>query len=189
MSVTQCEAEEAEPTQTEMPTLEGAFSQPAEAKEDAHVSPMFGAGAGEEPKKASTTGVFTPDVNTRTDSPTFDLPRKTKGPTINYPLTGDKALKMYPHLLSEDEKEELKKVKSVYYLGENCSKPKSKTPKVYDDKDQNYIVEKHDHVRFRYELLEPLGKGSFGIVVKAYDHREKKAIALKIIKNEKKFHF
>ena len=44
------------------------------------------------------------------------------------------------------------------------------------------------HIAYRYEIFEILGKGSFGSVHKAYDHKRKEFCAIKIIKNKKKFH-
>ena len=46
----------------------------------------------------------------------------------------------------------------------------------------------HDHVGYRYEVLKEIGKGSFGQVVKAYDHKTQSHVALKIVRNEKRFH-
>lgn len=46
----------------------------------------------------------------------------------------------------------------------------------------------HDHISYRYEILEVIGKGSFGQVVRALDHKTNKHIAIKIIRNKKRFH-
>lgn len=39
----------------------------------------------------------------------------------------------------------------------------------------------------RYEIDSLIGKGSFGQVVKAYDHEDQCLVAIKIIKNKKPF--
>ncbi len=44
----------------------------------------------------------------------------------------------------------------------------------------------HDHLAFRYEILEVIGKGSFGQVVKAIDHKTGNLVAVKIIRNKKR---
>ena len=43
-----------------------------------------------------------------------------------------------------------------------------------------------DQMVYRYEVMEVLGKGSFGQVVKAYDHKTHSYIAIKIIRNKKR---
>ncbi|KAI9095789.1 hypothetical protein DFS34DRAFT_661659 [Phlyctochytrium arcticum] len=57
----------------------------------------------------------------------------------------------------------------------------------YDDSRGDYYLTKHDHVGYRYEILSLLGKGSFGQVVKCLDHKTKNHVALKIIRNKKRF--
>jgi len=53
------------------------------------------------------------------------------------------------------------------------------------DKIQNiFYCGKGDHVGYRYEVLEELGKGAFGRVLKVFDHKDKEEIALKILKAE-----
>ena len=44
----------------------------------------------------------------------------------------------------------------------------------------------HDHMVYRYEVLEVIGKGSFGQVVKAIDHKTNTLVAVKIIRNKKR---
>ncbi|CAG2163531.1 unnamed protein product [Oppiella nova] len=46
----------------------------------------------------------------------------------------------------------------------------------------------HDHISYRYEILEVIGKGSFGQVIRALDHKTNQEVALKIIRNKKRFH-
>jgi len=46
----------------------------------------------------------------------------------------------------------------------------------------------HDHIAYRYEVLKVIGKGSFGQVVHAFDHKNSISIALKMVRNEKRFH-
>jgi len=50
---------------------------------------------------------------------------------------------------------------------------------------REFIYETHDMVAYRYDILKPLGKGSFGIVFKCYDFKEKDFIALKIVRCKK----
>lgn len=57
----------------------------------------------------------------------------------------------------------------------------------YDDDKGDYKIVTGDHVGFRYEVQDFLGKGSFGIAVKCYDHKEKCFVALKVIKNKEKY--
>ncbi|XP_039368270.1 dual specificity tyrosine-phosphorylation-regulated kinase 1B-like isoform X3 [Mauremys reevesii] len=57
----------------------------------------------------------------------------------------------------------------------------------YDDDNYDYIVKSGERWLERYEIDSLIGKGSFGQVVKAYDHHDQEWVAIKIIKNKKAF--
>ncbi|KAI9330737.1 kinase-like domain-containing protein, partial [Obelidium mucronatum] len=57
----------------------------------------------------------------------------------------------------------------------------------YDDTRGDLYLTHHDHLAYRYEMISLLGKGSFGQCVKCYDHKLKKHVAIKIIRNKKRF--
>jgi serine/threonine protein kinase len=52
----------------------------------------------------------------------------------------------------------------------------------------DYILRNNDHIAYRYRIVEEIGKGSFGKVIQAYDHKQNKHVALKMIKSKKKFY-
>jgi dual specificity tyrosine-phosphorylation-regulated kinase 2/3/4 len=95
--------------------------------------------------------------------------------------------------LSEYEKKEIQDYPSVYYSGAK-SKKKMATPDHsssnygYDDDRGDYIVVNHDHLAYRYEIIDTLGKGSFGQVLHCRDHCTGESVAIKIIRNKKRFH-
>ncbi|TMW69165.1 hypothetical protein Poli38472_001321 [Pythium oligandrum] len=45
----------------------------------------------------------------------------------------------------------------------------------------------HDHLAYRYEVLYPLGAGSFGQVICCRDHQTNTTVAVKVIRNRKKY--
>ena len=58
----------------------------------------------------------------------------------------------------------------------------------YDDDRGDYNIVKSDHLAYRYEIIDILGKGSFGQVVRCIDHKTGSLVAIKIIRNKKRFH-
>lgn len=58
----------------------------------------------------------------------------------------------------------------------------------FDTECNEYISRLNEHVSYRYEIVKKLGKGSFGVVLKAYDHKLKEYCALKILKNKKRLY-
>jgi dual specificity tyrosine-phosphorylation-regulated kinase 2/3/4 len=58
----------------------------------------------------------------------------------------------------------------------------------YDDERGDYTIVLGDHLSYRYEIVDILGKGSFGQVVRCIDHKTGVLVAVKIIRNKKRFH-
>lgn len=58
----------------------------------------------------------------------------------------------------------------------------------YDDERGDYNIVSGDHLLYRYEIVDILGKGSFGQVVRCIDHKTGGLVAIKIIRNKKRFH-
>jgi dual specificity tyrosine-phosphorylation-regulated kinase 2/3/4 len=58
----------------------------------------------------------------------------------------------------------------------------------YDDERGDYLVVEGDHLCYRYEVTGVLGKGSFGQVLGCRDHKTGGNVAVKIIRNKKRFH-
>ncbi|XP_017062056.1 putative dual specificity tyrosine-phosphorylation-regulated kinase 3 homolog [Drosophila ficusphila] len=98
---------------------------------------------------------------------------------------------LYMHKLTPYERTEILTYPQIYFIGANAKKragvygPNNSD---YDNEQGAYIHVPHDHVAYRYEMLKIIGKGSFGQVIKAYDHKTHEHVALKIVRNEKRFH-
>ncbi|KAK7043784.1 serine/threonine protein kinase, CMGC, dual-specificity [Paramarasmius palmivorus] len=95
--------------------------------------------------------------------------------------------------LSEYERKEILDYPSVYYLGQRGKKNQATLDNStnnygYDDDRGDYQVVNHDHLAFRYEVIDTLGKGSFGQVLHCRDHCSGESVAIKIIRNKKRFH-
>ena len=46
----------------------------------------------------------------------------------------------------------------------------------------------NDHIGWRYEVIKKLNKGSFGIVLRSFDHKDKEFVGLKVLKNKKRLY-
>lgn len=97
-------------------------------------------------------------------------------------ITGQQALLNYERALSKLEKTEIENYKFVYFLALNVKKPHA-----YQDLKGNYIGLIGDHISYRYEIIQILGKGTFGQVFKCLDHKFHEFVAVKILKNKRKY--
>ena len=95
--------------------------------------------------------------------------------------------------LSEFERKEILDYPSIYCIGTNSRKKPAVLDNPtnnygYDDERGDYLVVNHDHLAYRYEIMDTLGKGSFGQVLHCRDHCTGESVAVKIIRNKKRFH-
>ncbi|CAM4681138.1 unnamed protein product [Lepidochelys olivacea] len=104
----------------------------------------------------------------------------------------EQAVKQYKHQLSAFEQQEICNFSEIYFVGPNAKKRQGVVGGPnnggYDDDQGGYIHVPHDHLAYRYEVLKIIGKGSFGQVAKVYDHKLHQHLALKMVRNEKRFH-
>jgi dual specificity tyrosine-phosphorylation-regulated kinase 2/3/4 len=117
-------------------------------------------------------------------------------------MPATEALRLFQNHLTEFEQREILDCKTVYFFNvQERLKWKLKASQLpggsqwgrivegesnngFDTEDQEYIVRYNDHIDYRYEIIKMLGKGSFGIVLRAFDHKNKEFVALKILKNK-----
>jgi hypothetical protein len=109
------------------------------------------------------------------------------------PMTPNSALKAYAPYLSLYERTEILEYPNVYFVGPNAAKAPA-SPELtgcnfgFDDERGDYKIISKDHLCYRYEIVDTLGKGSFGQVLKCLDHKTGEYVAVKIIRNKKRFH-
>jgi len=106
------------------------------------------------------------------------------------PMTPAEAIRTQGSELNDHEKGEILDYPKVYYLGKRHCKQQPDLHarnRGFDDDKGEYHVHVGDHLGFRYEILSPLGKGSFGQVLKCLDHKTGSICAVKIVKNKRRF--
>lgn len=123
------------------------------------------------------------------------------------------ALKYYGQYLSDYEKHiEIHDYQSIYFVGPHAQTKHGTVPPPppppppptdtnnnpnnhaelynfgFDDDRGDYKIVLQDHLAYRYEIVDILGRGSFGQVVKCFDHKTTSMVAIKLIRNKKRFH-
>ncbi len=115
-------------------------------------------------------------------------PKELDWQNVNKPVHSNFVLEHFESQLSQYEKEEIRGFDEIYYISDLDHKLPAKTEREFDDDRGDYLVVQGDQVVYQYEVIDMLGRGSFGQVIKVFDHKRKEYVALKIIRSQKKFH-
>ncbi|ORX61485.1 kinase-like protein [Hesseltinella vesiculosa] len=120
-------------------------------------------------------------------------PVPTLPSTARSAKTPQTALKYYGPYLTKYECKEILEYNEVYFIGPHAKKVPARHDQPdnnfgYDDDNGDYRVTMQDHLAYRYEVLGALGQGSFGQVLKCLDHKTGNTVAIKLIRNKKRFH-
>ena len=100
------------------------------------------------------------------------------------PLKPSDAKETYINILTEREKFEIDKYREIYYIRKD--KPDPQSHMIYDPDFFPFI--KDDHIKFQYQQIAQLGSGAFGTVIKCYDHKNHRIVALKLVRDWPKMH-
>ena len=109
---------------------------------------------------------------------------------IQLPTTPAVALKHFSQKLTDYEQSEILRYQHVYCIGYESKKVKpapNAANNGFDDENGDYKVVIKDHIAYRYEVLDIIGKGSFGQVFKVYDYKHQTHYALKMIRSKPRF--
>ena len=117
-------------------------------------------------------------------------PVKTR--PAEFPMKPSEAISLFQGELTTYEQAEILDFTDIYFIGSKATKI---TPSLesdnfgYDDSRGDLKITKGDHISYRYEVIGILGKGSFGQVCECWDYKRNEKIAMKIIRNKKKFYY
>lgn len=106
-------------------------------------------------------------------------------PTLpNAPLTYLEVLNTpeYCSLLTNREKFEIQSKNEIYYIRQK--RPNNNSNNEHVDQDSEFFnFVKNDHIDFRFQQIAKLGKGAFGLVIKCYDHKYHRLVAVKLVRD------
>lgn len=87
-------------------------------------------------------------------------------------------------LISKKQKKELSdRVSPIYYFNPSTIRENN-----FYDKNNRLELNAGDVIDYRFEIDSKLGKGAFGNVYLAKDHKRRYNVAIKVIRNERRFH-
>ncbi|KAI0226586.1 serine/threonine protein kinase, CMGC, dual-specificity [Massospora cicadina] len=164
-------------------------------------------------KKSSFSGIYTPraipkELSQIPSPPTSSQPKRLTMSRVlrrNYRATSAtsmstyysepllpeaEVLKTFGAKLTAYERKEILEYPRVYYFGANSKKLPTRDSELptFSTSEGDLIFNLSDHLAYRYEIQKSLGKGSFGQVLRAYDYKVGREVAIKVIRNSERFH-
>ena len=111
-------------------------------------------------------------------------------PTTTNILSPENALTLYLKQLTDYEKKEILGYNEIYYVGLLEYKLIKLDPEGvnygWDNNKAFYQARINDHIKYRYEVISVLGKGTFGQVYRCRDHKTHEEVAIKILRSKQK---
>jgi dual specificity tyrosine-phosphorylation-regulated kinase 2/3/4 len=98
------------------------------------------------------------------------------------PIDPMTALVRYSSIMTDGERSEITGFREIFYIRHGVPSVQSK---MIEDSDFYPFIQ-NDHICFRYQQLSELGRGSFGTVIKCYDHKCHRTVAVKLIRESPK---
>jgi dual specificity tyrosine-phosphorylation-regulated kinase 2/3/4 len=109
----------------------------------------------------------------------------------NGPTSPEDAVKRFGQFLTEYERQEIFDFPDIYFVGNRNNKlipDEDLDNQGFDDDGHNYKLVVGDHLAYRFEIISLFGAGAFGQVAKCFDHKNKTAVAVKVIVNTEQMH-
>lgn len=90
----------------------------------------------------------------------------------------------FPKYLTEREESEILQYREIFYLRPNppsSRKTSNQIPNFF-----HYV--QNEHIAYRYQQIQVIGKGSFGSVLECIDHKTGEKVAIKMLRDKPKVH-
>ena len=106
-------------------------------------------------------------------------------PLFTPPIKPAQVFQSFSNYITETEGAEIVQFREIYFLRLD---PVSKNSPASKRLGTYFQFVKDDHIAFRYQQLDVLGKGSFGSVLKCMDHKTGNLVAVKMMRDQPKVH-
>ena len=114
----------------------------------------------------------------------INFSKSPEAKSLNFPFKVQDFLNEYKSAISRQETVEILDYYTIYYWGRS-----NKATHFFRNEDENgfLLCDQNDHIAYKYQIVGSIGKGTFGQVFEAFDHKTKTKVAIKIIRNQKKY--